>query len=417
MPDVGFRFRAYADEQTLGALKAQLTLACEIYNTLRLADIHSYKRDGRRLTRNELRQLALDLRKRNDGYQRLYSQVVQQIADRFYDAKRRFLEGISRFPREKRAHRYHSLVYPQSGWKVLEAREIGNGKDGGNNKKSKKRKVMLELSRLGIFKVIVHRDFPLEDVRRVIVKLAPSGRVYITFVVDHEFQFPQSPRTNRAVAMDVGVGKLLTTSDGGYVPNPRPYERALEDVRKLQRSLSRKRFPSHNWFRARIKLARAYEHLENMRRDTYMKLGKFFAMNYDIIVMEDIGVKELVGKAYRRLRMRLQDAAFHELRSILKYQIEKYGKTFVLVNPAFTSKTCARCGYVREDLALSDRVFVRPRCGWAADRDYNASLNILRGSGWEPPLEPVELRPLPAFSGQGGAMNRETPSARTEQFA
>ena len=253
----------------------------------------------------------------------------------------------------------------------------------------------------------------------MIVKLAPSGRVYIAFVVDHEFQFPQSPRTNanRAVAMDVGVGKLLTTSDGRYVPNPRPYEWALEDVRRLQRSLSRKRFPSHNWFRARIKLARAYEHMVNMRRDMYMKLGKFFATNYDIIVMEDIRVKELVGKAYRRLRMRLQDAAFHELRSILKYQIEKYGKTFVLVNPAFTSKTCARCGYVREDLALSDRVFVRPRCGWAADRDYNASLNILRGSGWEPPLEPVELRPLPAFSGQGGAMNRETPSARTEQFA
>ena len=64
----------------------------------------------------------------------------------------------------------------------------------------------LELSKLGIFKVIVHRDFPLEDVRRVIVKLAPSGRVYITFVVDHEFQFPQSPRTNRAVAMTPAWG-------------------------------------------------------------------------------------------------------------------------------------------------------------------------------------------------------------------
>jgi len=42
----------------------------------------------------------------------------------------------------------------------------------------------------------------------------------------------------------------------------------------------------------------------------------------------------------------------------------------------------------------------------------DASLNILRGSGWEPPLEPVELRPLSAFSGQGGALKREAPSAR-----
>jgi transposase len=65
---------------------------------------------------------------------------------------------------------------------------------------------------------------------------------------------------------------------------------------------------------------------------------------------------------------------------------------------------------VREDLALSDRVFFYPGCGWAADHDHNASLNILKV--WEPPLEPVELRPLPSFSGQGGALKREAPSSR-----
>jgi len=37
MPIVGFRFRACADRQTLRALKAQLKLACEIYNTLHWA--------------------------------------------------------------------------------------------------------------------------------------------------------------------------------------------------------------------------------------------------------------------------------------------------------------------------------------------------------------------------------------------
>jgi putative transposase len=47
----------------LGALKAQLRLACEIYNTLRWADIYFYQRDGKGLTLTELRQLALDLRK------------------------------------------------------------------------------------------------------------------------------------------------------------------------------------------------------------------------------------------------------------------------------------------------------------------------------------------------------------------
>jgi len=55
-------------------------------------------------------------------------------------------------------------------------------------------------------------------------------------------------------------------------------------------------------------------------------------------------------------------------------------------------------------MRLSDRVFFCPRCGRAADHDHNASLDILKV--WEPLLEPVELRPLPAVSGQGGAMKQ-----------
>jgi len=408
MPTVGFRFRAYANEQTLRALKAQLMLACEVYNTLRWADIYFYQRDGKGLTETELRQLALDLRKQDERYQQLYSQTLQQVADRYYEARKRFFEGLARYPKEKKAHKWYSLVYPQSGWKTLRVREIRT--------KSKKNKkvITLRLSNLGVFNVIVHRDFPLDKVKRVAVKLTPSGRVYITFVVDQE-HYPQLLKTGKVVAVDVGVEKLLTTSDGEYVPNQRPYEKALNKTRRLHKALSRKKFLSHNWFKAKVRLARAYEHLKNLRKDLYMKLGKWFAEHYDVLVMEDIQVKQLVDKSGKKLRMRLQDVAFHELRSIMEYQLNKYGRKLILVNPAFTSMTCARCGYIKKDLTLADRIFVCPRCGWTVDRDYNAALNLLRSAGWEPPLVPVELRPLPvAMSyGQGGALKQEAPPVRT----
>jgi transposase len=403
MPDVGLRFRAYTGEQTLRALKAQLKLACEVYNTLRWADMYFYQRDGKGLTQTELRQLALDLRKQDGQYQQLYSQTAQQLADRYYEARQRFFEGLARYPREKRAHRWYSLVYPQSGWKVLRVREIRT-----KSKKNKKKVMTLRLSHLGIFNVIVHRDFPLDKVKRVVIKLTPSGRVYVTFVVDQEY--PQLPKTNKVVAVDVGVEKLLTTSDGEYVPNQRPYERALNKVKRLHKALSRKEFLSRNWFKAKVRLARAHEHLKNLRKDTYMKLGKYFAEHYDVLVMEDIQVKQLVGKSLRRLRMRLHDVAIHELRSVMEYQLGKYGKKLTLLNPAFTSMTCARCGHVKKDLTLADRVFVCPKCGWVADRDHNASLNILRRSGSERPLVPVELRPLPF--GQASALKQEAPSVR-----
>ena len=50
------------------------------------------------------------------------------------------------------------------------------------------------------------------------------------------------------------------------------------------------------------------------------------------------------------------------------------------------------------DLTLSDRVFVRPRCGWAADRDHNASLNILKG--WEHPWSPWSSALYPRSAGK-----------------
>jgi transposase len=241
MPTVGFRFRAYADEQTLRALKAQLRLACEVYNTLRWVDVYFYHRDGRGLTQTELRQLALDLRKQDEEYQQLYSQVVQEIADRFYETRQRFFNGLARFPREKKPHKYYSLVYPQNGWRILQVREIRTGSG-----RSRKRLVVLRLSNLGIFKVIAHRDFPLDKVKRVTVKLAKSERVYVSFIVD-DYEFPKLPKTGRVVAIDVGLEKLLVTSDGEYLPNLRAYRKALKRIRRLHKSLSRKQFLSHNW--------------------------------------------------------------------------------------------------------------------------------------------------------------------------
>jgi len=94
MPAVGFRFRARAGQRTLGALKAQLRLACEIHNALRRAGTEFRRENGRGLTLKELRGLALDLRKRSEYYQRLRSQVAQGIADRFHGARRRFREGV-----------------------------------------------------------------------------------------------------------------------------------------------------------------------------------------------------------------------------------------------------------------------------------------------------------------------------------
>ncbi|BCS93022.1 transposase [Metallosphaera javensis (ex Sakai et al. 2022)] len=83
---------------------------------------------------------------------------------------------------------------------------------------------------------------------------------------------------------------------------------------------------------------------------------------------------------------------------------QKHGKEVLRLNPAYSSQTCSRCGK-KHSLSLSDRV-ITCQCGLVLDRDLNASLNLLRRAGWEPPVEPVEIRPLPW---QASSMKQEAP--------
>ena len=159
-------------------LKTQLEKACKLYNTLLHAEQEEYEKNKRTMNKTELRQLALDLRKRNTEFQALHSQVAQQVAERFYQARQRFLEGLANKPKKKKPHRYLSLVYPQSGWKLSDVREVGLGKN------KKKRRARLYLSKIGFFTLILHRELPLERVSRVCVKLDPSGRIHVIFLVE-----------------------------------------------------------------------------------------------------------------------------------------------------------------------------------------------------------------------------------------
>ena len=223
-----YRFRAYASKTTARVLETQLEAACRLYNTLLHAEQEEYERNKHTMNKTELRQLALDLRKQNTEFQTLHSQVAQQVADRFYQARERFLDGLANKPKKKKPHRYLSLVYPQSGWRLCDVREVGLGKN-------KKKKARLYLSKIGFFTLILHRVFPESQVSQVCVKLNPSGRIHVIFLVEEAETLGQSSKEPKnAVGVDLGLTRLATLSDGRCLENPKPLERSLERIRMLQ---------------------------------------------------------------------------------------------------------------------------------------------------------------------------------------
>jgi putative transposase len=410
-----YRFRAYTSKTTARVLKTQLEVACKLYNALLHAEQEEYEENKRTMSMNELRQLALDLRKQNKEFQALHSQVAQQVAERFYEARQRFFEGLANKPKKKKPHQYLSLVYPQSGWRLSNTREVGRGKN------KKKRKARLRLSKIGFFTLILHREFPESQVSQVCVKLYPSGRIHVIFLVEEpeaQEEQPSEGEPKNAVGVDLGITRLATLSDGRYLENPRPLERSLERIRMLQRSLSRKRFLSGNWLKTKTRLAEQHERVKDFRRDLFFKLGALLSQEYDVLVLEDLNVQGLIQKGEtRKRRLRLYDSSFSEIRRILEWEFVKRGKLALPVPSYNSSRECFLCGRINQNLSLEDRVFHCPYCGFTLDRDLNASLVLLKRAGWVPPGVPVfELRPLPPPPSlglkkrrQGGAMRQEDP--------
>ena len=79
----------------------------------------------------------------------------------------------------------------------------------------------------------------------------------------------------------------------------------------------------------------------------------------------------------RKLAKAVADMGFYEFRRQLEYKCELYGSQLTVVDRWFpSSKTCSRCGTVKEFLSLSERVFKCEQCNFSCDRDLNAALNL-----------------------------------------
>ena len=119
-----------------------------------------------------------------------------------------------------------------------------------------------------------------------------------------------------------------------------------------------------------------------MRDDVLHKLTTRLANCYGLIGIEDLNLKGLLKN--RKLARSFSDAALGKLLNLLTSKVEQRGGQVIKVGRFFpSSKTCHSCGWKWEEMELSDRVFLcqNPKCAYhqfEQDRDFNASLNILR---------------------------------------
>jgi putative transposase len=72
----------------------------------------------------------------------------------------------------------------------------------------------------------------------------------------------------------------------------------------------------------------------------------------------------------------IADVSWNQFLQILTYKAVEAGRKVGLVDPAYTSQQCFKCGY-REKKEISERKHFCKLCGYSTSRDFNASQNIL----------------------------------------
>lgn len=160
--------------------------------------------------------------------------------------------------------------------------------------------------------------------------------------------------------------------------NPKALAGHEKKIKRLQRQLSRKQKGSKNREKARIKLARAYEKVTDIREDHQHKISYKLANENQIVCMEDLDVKGMMKD--HRLARSIADASWSGFYRKLEYKMADHGGMIIRVPRAYpSSQRCSCCGKTEPKVKdLSVRRWICPGCGAEHDRDVNAAINILQ---------------------------------------
>lgn len=216
-----------------------------------------------------------------------------------------------------------------------------------------------------------------------------NGKYYASLMF--EVENPNLIKTGKINAVDLNVDHFDTV-DGRFDLQSKLLNKFYSRVNHYQRVLARKRLEnpdyknSKGYQATRAKLQATYERIRNIQDDLLHKFTTSLFVDYDTVVIEDLDVKKMQMKKQAK---NLHRSLFGRFRQYMEYKALKFDKKLIIADRFYPStQRCSSCGFIKtgEDKITLEgnkkhgtkhNEYVCYECGFTADRDYNAVLNLL----------------------------------------
>ena len=332
--------------------------ACRyVFNLAKETKEYAYNAYGISLSYNDL-QNQLPQLKTESWVKDVPGQTLQNAVKRMDIAYQNFFRGAG-YPKWAKKDRYNSLTFPQN------VKVVGS---------------CVKLPKLGSIRFFNSRLCEGKIKQAIVSKTVSGWYISITCEVDQK----PLPATEQCIGIDVGISHLAITSEGELIENPRHTNKYERQLRIAQRSLARKVKGSNNRAKQKRVVARLHEKIRNTRKDYHHKVSsRLISENPggepQAIACEALVVSNMVKN--RNLSKAISDAGWSQFTTMLEYKCQWYGREFVKIPPAYTSRDCSSCGHRTDKIPLNIRFWTCPNCSAEHQRDVNAAKNLLGRAG------------------------------------
>lgn len=342
----------------------------------------NYKNGGKFISDNDLRKEFTQLKKTKE-YEWLnqYSNnIPKQAIKDACDSYKKFFKGYSKFPKFKSKKKSRPSFYVDNIKIQFTDTHVKLEKISNSTKKNKTKLNWIRLAEKGRIPTGCKYSNPRVTFDGI------NFWISVGIEVEDNLEIP----TNKGVGIDLGIKDLAICSDNNTYKNinkTKEVKRLKKKKRRLQRKVSRKYLinkkgvcycKTSNIIKLENQLLKLNHKLTNIRHNYLHKTTSEIINRKPIFIsLEDLNVKGMMKN--KHLAKAVQEQSFYEFKRIISYKAN-WNNIKIIEVPRFypSSKTCSECGSIKKDLKLSDREYICLECGCVIDRDYNASVNLMK---------------------------------------